>query len=903
MSNDQGIEGLESAAGNDSISTTDMSDKARQSSLEESQVSEGDDLSLPKSLDREADEVHGKEKRMNEETPSGSVVEEYIHKEQTRARPLLRSDVSSFAAPTKASEAKKNEKIELAQFVKKTSSIKEPPGRLGFATQWQSASIPNDRRPSLQQRSVTNSTHTKDDDHAVGSSLPLRGRPAKRHDGTRSGSLSSARSDRSSEEEIGEKNEGTPTLETELKEEQPEVQKEEKLEAEVIEQLPEEQAEEDEVQADSESSAQEEKELEEVEKVLTNEEPLESCVEETKAEFDESQQQEPHLTKDVATLPSQENHGKNPEVQATIPRDQIISISRRSTDEDKGGRVGTLADIENAVLGKVVAEKEELQAILKETEKQREAVEQDLQSMKENAEKLKQEHDILVTQLRESQELIEARNTREPNLPPLEAVEAENKRLQLAINKTQKDFSEANACCKNLDDQLKEVQEKQMSQETSIKELCGFVDLVSQSMDQGVDIGAPKPDELPQDLTLLPNIEKLQVKIAQLFGRYCADDKKWRDKNEELQRELADKESEIARLEKTMDYQQKELLSPGLQSPMFLPSAQTDKPGFKEFYQQERSKRKGLEQELAQVRKLLSDLQPEHETLQSNLDKAQEELADLRPKVDKLEGDARGWRQDSEEKTSQLEERTRAFETSSDQQKQETLRYIKDYYNKTKDKTYWEVQGLQKKLGELDEERVTLKRAFERAKVENARLGDGVTRLRKSNQARDTHIGDIQQAFIYGQEFPTLPPDDDDISSPTSTSTTSPLDHPLEFIRRPPPIPRCHLPTAINAREATIAAFRENLDKEREQELFNVSVKPSAPAKKWKSDVGRDEIMEKVRKWKMGSSYPPGKPGWSELRRKSAWERWDGETWAKEAAVGKDVDVLKERGLWKEAWD
>jgi len=40
-----------------------------------------------------------------------------------------------------------------------------------------------------------------------------------------------------------------------------------------------------------------------------------------------------------------------------------------------------------------------------------------------------------------------------------------------------------------------------------------------------------------------------------------------------------------------------------------------------------------------------------------------------------------------------------------------------------------------------------------------------------------------------------------------------------------------------------------------------------------------------------------------ELRRRSAWERWNGENWAKEFAQGNEVDILKRSGLWNEAWD
>jgi hypothetical protein len=61
--------------------------------------------------------------------------------------------------------------------------------------------------------------------------------------------------------------------------------------------------------------------------------------------------------------------------------------------------------------------------------------------------------------------------------------------------------------------------------------------------------------------------------------------------------------------------------------------------------------------------------------------------------------------------------------------------------------------------------------------------------------------------------------------------------------------------------------------------------------------------MEQVRKRKMGSLYPAGKPGWAGLRWDAVWERWDGNDWAREYAKGKEVDFLRKVGLWREDWD
>ncbi|CAG5156793.1 uncharacterized protein ALTATR162_LOCUS4586 [Alternaria atra] len=870
----------DSVSGDGLTDALGMNGKARQrSSNHSSQFGESDEPTSPNPLGEhaDADATHGREKEQNEETQSGSIVKEPIYEgEQNTSRPSLQSNVSSFAAPTKASEAKKNEKIELASFVKKIYSTNELAIRSNNAMRQHSVSVLDNQRSSLKQRSVTTSTHIREEENAVDHSPPYMKLQSKN---MRCHSLASTISDRSAGEEgIQGEVEKPPSLEKELLEEE----------------LPDEQAQEEEVQEEEEPCMQEQKELEEVEEPST--------------EFQEPQEQKSPLAKDIMAWTSQGGRVTDLEEQVATTQGQIESESRNGTEADEKCSVVISTDIDDIALGKTTADMEELEAGLEDAKRQRdevmmrcETVQRDLQTVKDDAEKLQQKHNKLIVQLQHSEELIAARNVREPNLPALEAVEAveaENKRLQVAVGKTRLELNNANACCENLDDQLRDAQEKLNNQETSIKELCEIIDLVSQSMSQGVDIPVPQSEELSQSLVQASEIERLRIKIAQLIGGYGKDFKNWHEKNEELERQIADQESEISRLEKTMDIQRRELLSPGLQSPMFPQAMQMDRDEFQQYYERERLKRKGAEQELAKAKKLLSHIHPENEKLQSDLTNAQEELADLRPRAEKLEQDVKGWKQDSEEKNLQLEERTRAFEASTDQQKQETLRYIKDYYNKTKDETHWEVQGLQKKLAALDEERVGLKRAFKQAKMDIARLGDCVTRLRKRNKARDAHIGNVQQAFMCGEEFPTLE-SDDDTSSSTSASTISSLTHPLDRVNRPPSIPRCHLPTTIGARNAVIATYHQELEELREQELFNVIVKPPVSTKN-KNGAAYNEIMERVREWKMGSSYSPRKLGWGELRRKSPWERWDGEMWAKEFATGKDVDVLKERGLWHE---
>ncbi|CAN9219300.1 unnamed protein product [Alternaria alternata] len=513
------------------------------------------------------------------------------------------------------------------------------------------------------------------------------------------------------------------------------------------------QVEEEEVQKEKDPLIHKEKELEEIDAFIKKEPP--KChVEEHEVGFDVSPDQTSPLTKHGTALPLEEVYVKDLEPQIETPQDQVESMSQRD---------------------KILAEQEKLQHELTQAETQRdEAIRQcgtvpaDLETVKDDTKKLKQENDKLVTQLRESNDLIAARNARKPNLPALEAIEAENRRLRVTVDKKEKERSDANACCENLDDQLRDTQEK------------------LKYSGNGDDVPIPHPDTLNESLAQASEIETLQIKITQLIGTFNEDLKKWQGKSRGLG---------------------------ALQSPLLSPEMLSDRDEFKEYYQRERQKRKEVEQDLAEV------------------EKAQEELGDLRPKADQLMRDANGWKEDSEEKKSQLEERTHAFETSTDQQRQETLRYIRDYYKKTNDEAYWEVEGLQKKLATVEEERIALERNFEQEGGKRAFSG-WCHSLLKRNKKNGTQILEDTRS---GQSTAKIsqPSDEDESSFFSSDSTIiNTALHPIDLVRRRIPIPRCHLPKAFNVREGKISAYKEELQSMREQALFNASVKPPMSFKK-----------------------------------------------------------------------
>ncbi|KAI4925159.1 uncharacterized protein J4E92_007197 [Alternaria infectoria] len=860
-------------------------------------------------------------KQMSSPDHEATSPESFNEEQQGTVRPVTRTNASSFAAPTRASEAKKNEKIELAQYGKRSTSMREPTSRPGSAMR-QHSSPGFGSRPQSRQRWGTGApTRDGDDDEVddvddeqddeeevddVDDNVDqdqdeVDKDKAHVDDDDSSQFDSDVEDERNAEEEEeassvleGKKLE-KPLEKEDLEENKPE---EEELERPAQEKVSE---------PEEELTIQEHKQSYDLEDLLAQEEPQEHQDEDPSPDVQAPQERESPLTEDDMAAVSQEDHVENLISQAAEPRDQIETVSPHGNEEKPIVPPEIVAEIEELQIKRQKVEQERDEAM-----RQRETVLQELQTVKEEATNLKQEYKKLSIQLRESEAKIAARNAREPGLPPLEEVEAENKKLRASVERTRLELAakkseaeDATAACKSFDDSLREVDEKLKNNQESIRTLCEVVNQVAENLPMISKCETKELDAVFLSLSQDDETGKLRGEFLKLIKNFNGNFKELREQIEDLNRELAEKEYEINSLGKTIEIERKGLLSPGLPSPHPM---QTGKNEWEQYYEREKKKRRDAESELAKAKKQLLQLQPENERLQSDLTEAQEELAVLRPKNDQLKLEAKTWKEELEENKAQFEQCSLAFEANMSEQQLENFRYIRDYYQKVKDHAHWEVQGLQQKLSVADQVREALKRDYKREQGVNTRLEDAVVRLRKSVKARDVHIGKTEQAFMREAPFPIRSPStsgsrtpDSDTSSSTSPSSISDWTHPLERVKRPPLIPRCHLPAAIQARETRLESYKQELEEAREVEIFKASVKPRGSTAR--GGTIATDIMDQVRKSGMGSLYPVEKTGWLDTSWKGAWERWDGNYWAMEFAKGKQVDFLKKVGVWREDWN
>ncbi|USP74453.1 hypothetical protein yc1106_01727 [Curvularia clavata] len=355
------------------------------------------------------------------------------------------------------------------------------------------------------------------------------------------------------------------------------------------------------------------------------------------------------------------------------------------------------------------------------------------------------------------------------------------------------------------------------------------------------------------------------------------------------------------------------LQAPVLVTPALMPSGltrppislQNDREGFEGLYEEELEKRKAAEkkiQDISGVRKQQLRLQQARKELESRLEKVLEENEVLRKEAEEAKLQTELWKDESEQSKLELDKRSTEFQACIDKNEQEKDQYIEYYHTEIQNESRWEAANLHKKLEDQEQVYKTLKQEFDRSKATNARKQVEIASLERKCMMQSKHIRDVEQAILHNEELPTLPNLDDedgsqygseaDILSPSST--LSPSIHPGSIANHRPK-PRYEHPNAATTRMAKVHAYLAQLQARSEEELLDAIFEaPSMTVKKGKA---ADDIIEKVRKWSLAEYYPPDKKNWTDVRSRSVWERWEGEKWAAKCKEKRFLEILRKRGI------
>jgi hypothetical protein len=261
------------------------------------------------------------------------------------------------------------------------------------------------------------------------------------------------------------------------------------------------------------------------------------------------------------------------------------------------------------------------------------------------------------------------------------------------------------------------------------------------------------------------------------------------------------------------------------------------------------------------------DLEKKNKQLQSELMVTLYENTQLQQHVEQYKACVSNWEDEHKIMKERAEKEHSELENEIARQKAEMLLYVKEYHDKAKETSHWNLEGLQERISELEREHEatisllnTIKQ--EKATLEKVTIPDYLERIVTMQEEHKAFKDEWALNHYHHHTQSTSP----------STQLTAGL-----------PIPRLAHPLETAQRDARIKKLRHHQIKLRESHA--------------KTDAYTDSMLEKARK----SIIKPElyeKGGWREFEGKSSWQIWDGDSWMVKASKRdfQAVEKLREKG-------
>jgi len=509
--------------------------------------------------------------------------------------------------------------------------------------------------------------------------------------------------------------------------------------------------------------------------------------------------------------------------------------------------------------GELNVTRNDLERLMKEFDIKR----QELDNAKSSMEDLSQERDELSTEVQDLKQQKE--DYRRRDLPPdvsaevvtIADLERNNAEIRQTLKKKDEEMANLQRDILMMQDELK-TKERELTetidyakqgqdnldeeregnrviterQQNLINTLYTLMDNASQSISKNSDMDPSEIFHLLQNLATEFETRGLHEKVYGLFQAFGKSRRLLHGINEDLKRQLHDMQDHISRLEAAATAPHPEelgMLTPDILSPASpqfpLSPRQSDRDSFEALYRNEVQKHKIVRAKLEQARfevvKLKEDITCDANKileLETRLKDLQKDYENLMKRVDELQNEGRLWQSEAEEKKSELDMRTSAFEEQARRERRECLEHIKAYYNKTRDETNWHVIDLQEKLSALEEDHSAMKAMFNKVKADKAILEEDIIR-RKAFTMDPTfaeHTNAIREKNATRGPLPSLShplkADENEYMPPASFVTpTTPtfLLARKQQVRRP--IPRYQLPGVKAVHLAKVSEYREKL--------------------------------------------------------------------------------------------
>ncbi|KAH9865687.1 hypothetical protein J1614_009273 [Plenodomus biglobosus] len=429
------------------------------------------------------------------------------------------------------------------------------------------------------------------------------------------------------------------------------------------------------------------------------------------------------------------------------------------------------------------------------------------------------------------------------------------------VKKAEKDSENANAVTAQIYDDYKKLRDDLQILEGCVKDK--FAAVLEGATEYGL-IRSSKPLE-----DFAPVVKEHAGSLFELFTTFDEALDTLKETNSQVQEKLLKEK----RLSKYLDEKKRSTDSERLLA-------------FQKQYEEEKKKREIVEDEFQKFREVASgsmdsEFKIENAKLKDSLSRYHKRTIIPRLQASIYQAKARLWKEEARVAKEELTKRTRAFEVELKGQKLETLQYIRDYYEKTKDASHWNLQDLQAKVASLEHELNQTNDFFSRTKTDKARLEDKVGQ----QQVEITKLKEyIKETLLCGGNDLSLPSSVPDLD-PDSSSDASGSSSPISWLVTPDPSrPKLRYPPRFLLKQEKYMAEMQRVRKEQEKRRLQ--------------EDALDKLMEKLRKYRMGVmgvKYPPTKgAGWETMEKKMTWDRWDGEGWRREVKLTRQEEELLE---------
>ncbi|KAF2870007.1 hypothetical protein BDV95DRAFT_94498 [Massariosphaeria phaeospora] len=259
-------------------------------------------------------------------------------------------------------------------------------------------------------------------------------------------------------------------------------------------------------------------------------------------------------------------------------------------------------------------------------------------------------------------------------------------------------------------------------------------------------------------------------------------------------------------------------------------------------------------------------LEKENENLKMELASVNDEAFSLKEEVAKWSSLSDQWKDELLQTEAQRQRQEEVSTQEMEDLKQEMVQHVADYRDRLeKEPNWWDMEALQRRVDELEEKLKKRLADIEELKKAKVVAYEEYEKLRGENGKLREEYNRLKEAWGTASQF----------------VSTNPMINSYRTRSKAKPIPNYQSKEETAAREKRLEDFKAQQKKVRDERRIEI------------------ELIERVRRWKMGSFYPPdrlGEKGWKLMKSQAVWDRWDYDEWLESLSMEDREQAIKLKG-------